>query len=146
MWKTILNTGGKVNLDLNYSWAFKLLKAIVISTYSTGWLLKTVDFIFSNRPKKSISAITQWFLKSLYGEVLVFWCIKTVLCVLNFAFRSFSNIEHLLHPTRPEHSLGKPSFRKSAVFFNIVNALLLKFLQKNSQRSFEQCSKKLHFS
>ena len=67
----------------------------------TGWSLKTVDCnVFLTDPKISKSAITQWYLESLYREVLVFWCFKIVRCV-NFASRSFSNKEHLLHHSRP---------------------------------------------
>ena len=72
--------------------------------FNTGWSLKTVDFnFFLTDPKNSKSAKTQWFSESLYREVLVFWCFKIVRCV-NFASRSFSNIEHLLHHTGPDHS------------------------------------------
>ena len=71
---------------------------------STGWSLKTVNCnFFLTDPKISRSAITQWFLESLYREVLVFWCFKIVRCV-NFAFWSFSDKEHLLHHSRPYHS------------------------------------------
>jgi len=70
----------------------------------TGWSLKTVNCnFFLTDPKISRSAITQWFLESLYREVLVFWCFKIVRCG-NFAFWSFSNKEHLLHHSRPYHS------------------------------------------
>ena len=48
----------------------------------TGWSLKTVDCnVFLTDPKNSKNAKTQWFLESLYREVLVFWCFKTVRCV-----------------------------------------------------------------
>ena len=60
--------------------------------------------LFLTDPKISKSAITQWFLGSLYRAVLVFRCFKSVKC-WNFAFRSFSNLEHLLHRTRPKHAL-----------------------------------------
>ena len=49
---------------------------------NTGWSKETVDckFLLTN-PKIPKSVITQWFLKSLYREVLVFWCFKSVRCV-----------------------------------------------------------------
>ena len=80
---------------------FKILFANLQSCSNTGWSLKTVDCnFFLTDPKNSKSAKTQWFSKSLYMEVLVIWCFKIVRCV-NFAFRSFSNKEHLLHYSRP---------------------------------------------
>ena len=49
---------------------------------NTGWSLKTVNCnFFLTDPKIKKSAKTQWFLESLYREVLVFWCFKTVRCV-----------------------------------------------------------------
>ena len=50
--------------------------------YYTGWSLKTVNCnLFLTNPKNSKSAKTRWFSESLYREVLVFWCFKTVRCV-----------------------------------------------------------------
>ena len=50
--------------------------------YYTGWSLKTVNCnLFLTKPKNSKSAKTRWFSESLYREVLVFWCFKTVRCV-----------------------------------------------------------------
>ena len=50
--------------------------------YYTGWSLKTVNCnLFLTKPKNSKSAKTRWFSESLYREVLVFWCLKTVRCV-----------------------------------------------------------------
>ena len=72
----------------------------IVNIY-TGWSKETVTSnLFLTGPEISKSAITQWFLQSLYREILVFWCFKIIRCV-NFAFRSFSNKEHLLHHSRP---------------------------------------------
>ena len=48
----------------------------------TGWSKETVDckFLLTD-PKFPKSVLTQWFLESLYREVLVFWCFKSVRCV-----------------------------------------------------------------
>ena len=49
---------------------------------ATGWSKETVDCnSLLTDPKLSKSVITQWFLESLYREVLVFWCFKSVRCV-----------------------------------------------------------------
>ena len=62
---------------------------------NTGWSKETVDckFLLTD-PKFPKSVITQWFLKSLYREVLVFWCFKSVRCVefcllMYFQYRAF---------------------------------------------------------
>ena len=72
----------------------------------TGWSKETVDYKFLlTGPNFFKSVITQWFLESLYREVLVFWCFKNARCgAWNFAFPRFSNIKRLLHHTKPEHS------------------------------------------
>ena len=75
-----------------------------IEDIGTWWSKENVKSnFFLTGPKLSKSAITLWFLGSLYRAVLVFWCFKSVKC-WNFAFRSFSNIEQLPHHTRPKHS------------------------------------------
>ena len=53
-------------------------------------------------PKISKSVITQWFLESLYREVLVFWCSKSVRCVEFCLLRNFQYGAFV--ETRPEHS------------------------------------------
>ena len=96
---TMTNTWGKTE-----TFFLPLSQPPLCSAVATGWSLKTVDCnFFLTDPKNSKSAKTQWFSESLYREVLVFWCFKIVRCV-NFASRSFSNIEHLLHHTGPDHS------------------------------------------
>ena len=71
---------------------------------NTGWSKETVDWNFlptdSKIPK---SVITQWFLESIYREVMVFWCFNSVRCV-EFCLSSISNIKYFLHHTKPEHS------------------------------------------
>ena len=57
-----------------------------------GWSLKTVDCnLLLKGQKISKSAKTQWFLKSSFREVLVFWCFKIVryvkFCVLELFHR-----------------------------------------------------------
>ena len=49
---------------------------------ATGWSKETVDcnFLLTD-PKIPKSVKTQWFLGSLYREVLVFWCLKNARCV-----------------------------------------------------------------
>ena len=48
----------------------------------TGWSKETVDCKFLLTDQNfSKSVITQWFLESLYREVLVFWCFTGVRCV-----------------------------------------------------------------
>ena len=51
-------------------------------THTTGRSKETVDcnFLLTD-PKISKSVKTQWFLGSLYREVLVFWCLKNARCV-----------------------------------------------------------------
>ena len=60
-------------------------------TTGTGWSKETVDcnFLLTD-PKISKSVKTQWFLGSLYREVLVFWCLKNARCV-EFCLSRFSN-------------------------------------------------------
>ena len=76
---------------------------------ATGWSNKTVTSnLFLTGPKISKSAITQWFLGSLYREVLVFWCFKSVrlveFCLLeHFHYRAMAApykawTEHLYTP------------------------------------------------
>ena len=51
---------------------------------------KTVNCnLFLTDPKNARSAKTQWFLESLYREVLVFWCLITVRCVEIFLSELF---------------------------------------------------------
>ena len=52
-----------------------------IPHHITGWSKETVDckFLLTD-PKFSKSVITRWFLESLYGEVLVFWCLMCLRC------------------------------------------------------------------
>jgi len=55
---------------------------------ATGWSKETVDCNISlTEPKKSKTAQTQWFLETLYWEVLVFWCPICLRCKLFFRFR-----------------------------------------------------------
>ena len=50
--------------------------------FGTGWSKETVDCNFLPTDKEILkSSITQWFLESLYREVLVFWCFKNARCV-----------------------------------------------------------------
>ena len=71
------------------------------SLYNTGWSKETVDCnLFLTDPNFLKSAITQWFLESLYREVLVFWCFKSVRCV-EFCLSEIFQYGHLLHHTRP---------------------------------------------
>ena len=68
---------------------------------TTGWSKETVDCnLFLTDPIFLKSAITQWFLESLYREVLVFWCFKSVRCV-EFCLSEIFKYGHLLHHTRP---------------------------------------------
>ena len=64
---------------------FRACKRIFYEVFkknNTGWSLKTVNCnLFLTNPKNSKSAKTRWFSESLYREVLVFWCFKTVRCV-----------------------------------------------------------------
>ena len=49
---------------------------------ATVWSKETVDYKFLlTDPKISKSVLTQWFSESLYREVWVFWCFKSVRCV-----------------------------------------------------------------
>ena len=63
---------------------------------NTGWSKETVDCnSLLTDPKLSKSVITQWFLESLYREVLVFWCFKSVryveFCLFkHFQYRAFA--------------------------------------------------------
>ena len=70
----------------------------------TGWSKETVDCnSLLTDPKLPKSVITQWFLESLYREVLVFWCFKNARCV-EFCLSEIFQYKTLLHHTRPEHS------------------------------------------
>ena len=54
----------------------------------TGWSKETVTCNISlTEPKKSKTTQTQWFLETLYWEVLVFWCPICLRCKLFFGFR-----------------------------------------------------------
>ena len=76
-------------------------KSAHIFRCATGWSKETVDYKFLlTDPKISKSVITQWFLESLYREVLVFWCFKSVRCV-EFCLSEIFQYGHLLHHTRP---------------------------------------------
>ena len=51
---------------------------------------------FPTNPKQSTSAVTQWFIGSLYRAVSVFWCFKSVkyveFCLLElFQYRAFAS-------------------------------------------------------
>ena len=54
----------------------------VLVHIDTGWSKETVDckFLLTD-PRLPKSVITQWFLESLYREVLVFWHFKNARCV-----------------------------------------------------------------
>ena len=66
-------------------------------TNVTGWSKETVKSnLYLTGPEISKSAITQWFLGSLYRAVLVFWCFKSVKCVefclsKLFQYRAFAS-------------------------------------------------------
>ena len=92
--RNIVVTGRHTYSDVVRSWGKKrqiltrLAKNISVipgereERYYTGWSLKTVNCnLFLTKPKNSKSAKTRWFSESLYREVLVFWCLKTVRCV-----------------------------------------------------------------
>ena len=89
--------------------ALKLYNVIRFRCCTTGWSKETVDCNFLLKDQKiSTSVKTQWFLKSLYREVLVFWCFKSVrlveFCLLErFHYRAMAApykawTEHLYTP------------------------------------------------
>ena len=58
--------------------------------FATGWSKETVDCnLFLTDPNFLKSAITQWFLESLYREVLVFGYFKSVRCMEFCLMESF---------------------------------------------------------
>ena len=94
---------------------------------ATGWSKETVDCnSLLTDPKLPKSVITQWFLESLYREVLVFWCFKSVRCVefcllMSFQYRAFvvpykawslqNTLKHIQTPkpyTSPKYSQSPP--------------------------------------
>ena len=105
-------------------------------TTDTGWSKETVncEFLLLD-PKICKSAITQWFLGSLYSAVSVFWCFKTVMW-WDFVFGSFSNKEHLLHHhTRPEHSYTYTLRRiqTSQAYIHTLHCYTLRYLLQLSR-------------
>ena len=51
----------------------------ISSTSTTGWSRATVFFnIFLTGTKKQKNYITQWFLSTLYIDILIFWCLSMV--------------------------------------------------------------------
>ena len=75
---------------------------ICLPSISTEWSKKTVKSnLFLTGPKISKSAITQWFLGSLYRAVLVFWCFKSVKCVEFCLSKLCYTIQGLKHSYTP---------------------------------------------
>ena len=76
------SVGGFLRANLLCAYSLCHSFSLITFFYFTGWSKETVDckFLLTD-PKFSKSVITQWFLESLYREVLVFWCFKSVRCV-----------------------------------------------------------------
>ena len=111
----------------NFRCPWSNMTSLHISTkwHFTGWSKETVDCNFSlTDPKFLKSAITQWFLESLYREVLVFWCFKSVRCV---EFCLLELFQYRAFPAPYKARTLRYTLRRNETVHTSINRILIRF-------------------
>ena len=79
---------------------------------------------FLTDPKNLKSAITQWFLESLYREVLVFWCFKSVRCV---EFCLLELFQYRAFPAPYKARTLRYTLRRNETIHTSIKSILIRF-------------------